>query len=409
MSITLPHRSTALLALLTVLPLTHTWAGGLWISEFGAPAMGRAGAGAEAGVNDASTGLYNPASMTRLDTSQFMATGGFAWSQIEFESTRTSLLTGNEDGGDAGSVAPAASAFYVRPLNERWWFGMNFYGVTGSALDYKNNWVGRFQATDVELVFLGLQPTIGYKVNDHLSIGAGVLLGYTKMELTVAVPNLTNPLTGPPGSATVDGDDTEIGFTLGAMLTLSPNTRLGLIYQSDLDSSYSGDVELSPSDASVGVDADLPLAALARLALTHQFNPNLAAHLTVGWEDWDTLDALLLTTESAGVVAKRNWDDTYHYAGGISYRLSDQWAVQGGVSYDTNPADKEFRTADLPVDRQVRYAIGGKYTRASGAEIAAHLVYADYGRSRIDSTGFAGDYKSNDIVFFSVSYNWGKN
>jgi len=44
--------------------------------------------------------------------------------------------------------------------------------------------------------------------------------------------------------------------------------------------------------------------------------------------------------------------------------------------------------------------------RPSGLEIAGHLVYADYGSAKIDSRGFAGEYKSNDILFFSVSFNW---
>ena len=92
-----------LLCFVITLP-AYGWAGGLWILENGAPAMGRAGAGAEAGVDNASTSLYNPASMARLDQAQFMATGGLVWSQIEFDSDRSSLLNGTQDGGDEGGV-----------------------------------------------------------------------------------------------------------------------------------------------------------------------------------------------------------------------------------------------------------------------------------------------------------------
>ena len=163
---------------------------------------------------------------------------------------------------------------------------------------------------------------------------------------------------------------------------------------------------MNPAGIEVGVDTDLPLAARARIGLTHEFSRTWAGHLTFGWEDWDTLDALLITTESRGVAAARNWDDTYHYAAGVTHKINDRWALQGGISYDTNPADKEFRTADLPIDRQVRYAVGVAQTRPSGLEIAAHLVYADYGSAKIDSLGFAGEYDQNDIVFLSVSFNW---
>ena len=381
-------------------------AGGLWISEFGAPAMGRAGAGAEAGVDNASESLYNPAAMSRLTGSQIMVTGGLVLPKIEFDIDRSSLLNGMEDGGDAGGLAPSGSAFYTRPINDRWRFGANFYGLTGSVLDYNDDWVGRFQATDVELVFLGLQPTISFRVNDRLSLGAGVLLGYTKLELTVAAPNRTTPLLGPPGEATIDGDEFDVAFTLGALLELTDRTRLGITYQSELKPTYSGDVEVSPADLSVGVDTALPLAALLRLGLTHEFTDQLSGHLTVGWDDWSTLDAIGLATESAGAVLERNWDDTYHYAAGVTYQLNTNWSVQAGLGYDTNPVDKTDRTADLPIDRQVRYAFGAKHTRPGGMEIAGHLVYADYGSAKIDSLGFAGEYSSNDILFGSVSFSW---
>jgi len=69
-------------------------------------------------------------------------------------------------------------------------------------------------------------------------------------------------------------------------------------------------------------------------------------------------------------VLERGWDDTYHYAAGLTYRVNDTWNVQAGISYDTNPVNKENRTADLPIDRQVRYAVGAAYIRPSGLEVA---------------------------------------
>ncbi len=65
-----------------------TWAGGLWIQEYAAPAMGRTGAGAEAGVDDASTSLYNPASTSRITQSQFMATAVSYGRKLEFDVDR---------------------------------------------------------------------------------------------------------------------------------------------------------------------------------------------------------------------------------------------------------------------------------------------------------------------------------
>ena len=90
-------------------------AGGLWLNEFGTPVMGRARAGAQAGVDDASAVLHNPASITRLDKRQSMATGGLIYNRAEFDLERGSIVNGNKEGGDAGGVLPTASGFYVDP------------------------------------------------------------------------------------------------------------------------------------------------------------------------------------------------------------------------------------------------------------------------------------------------------
>ena len=54
-------------ALLGIFALVGTArAGGLYLTEFGTPSLGTAGAGAPAGTDDASTATHNPAAMTRL-------------------------------------------------------------------------------------------------------------------------------------------------------------------------------------------------------------------------------------------------------------------------------------------------------------------------------------------------------
>ncbi len=73
--------------------------------------MGRAGAGAQSAGWDASAALHNPASMSHVDGTQLMVSGGIVNSDIEFDVERTTPINGFGDGGDAGDTAPVASAF----------------------------------------------------------------------------------------------------------------------------------------------------------------------------------------------------------------------------------------------------------------------------------------------------------
>jgi hypothetical protein len=73
--------------------------------------------------------------------------------------------------------------------------------------------------------------------------------------------------------------------------------------------------------------------------------------------------------------------------------------------------DDADRTADMPIDEQIRYAVGADYNRDNGSVISYSLVYADYGDAALENSdfqpllGFSGEYSSNEIWFFSVSYN----
>ena len=75
------------------------------------------------------------------------------------------------------------------------------------------------------------------------------------------------------------------------------------------------------------------------------------------------------------------------------------------------PVDAEDRTADMPIDKQYRFAVGADHKRDNGSVISYSLEYADYGDAEIDSSellpaiGFTGEYGTNEIWFFSVSYN----
>ena len=70
---------------------------------------------------------------------------------------------------------------------------------------------------------------------------------------------------------------------------------------------------------------------------------------------------------------KKLSNDTWHFSGGIHSRLSNLWLLQCGLAYDTSPVSSGDRTADMPADRQLRYAIGALYTRSEKLTISTQL------------------------------------
>jgi long-chain fatty acid transport protein len=395
-------RRSRLLSALLVFSITHvSLAGGLYLNEFATPSMGTASAGAEAVATDASTAFHNPAGMTRLDGNQFMFGAGAGYSSVHFDRATDTPESGGS-GGDAGGWVPLSSTHYVHGLSENWRFGFSMYTLSGALLDYDNDWTGRYQCQDVTIMTLSLIPTLAYKLSDELSVAGGFGAVYGNMELDVAIDR---PLNLPDGKAEIDGDDWEYAWNLGVLYEMSEQTRLGVGYWSKVDLSFGGDLKIYPIGAQVGTDTDLPLPQFVRGGVYHDLNDKWALLGTVAWENWSELDNVNISTSNVSGALPRNWDDVWHYAFGVHYKAAEKWLYQAGIAYDTSPVSSTYRTADMPVDEQWRYAVGAKYQWSKTFTIGGALEYADLGSGKINGSTLKGDYDRNNMVFAAVHAN----
>jgi long-chain fatty acid transport protein len=389
-------------------------AGGLWLNEYGDFSGGRAGAGAEAGTDDAASIMHNPASSTRIKGNKLFASAAALIPDIKFDVDYTTPRLGTGNGGDAGKSAPAGSAAYVHDFHsDKWSAGVYFLGLAGAGLDYDNDWAGRYQGTKVDLLLASIVPTFAYRVSDRLSLGLAVQYWYSKLNVHLNVPRLDQ--TREDARASINGDDTGFSFKLGSMYELTDRTRFGLIYQSKIKPEYDGDLKLvlpggeqlpSGIEESVSVKSELAFAEYVRFAMHHDLDEQWGVNLTIGWENWSQLGDVPLATENRGGAIPTRWRDTYHYAWGAEYQLDKRWAFTAGVSYDTNPVDKRDRNAQLPVDRQIRYAFGTHYVMSDTITLGGYVDYTDLGKSRIEAENFGGEYQNNGVLGLSAFVTW---
>lgn len=390
----------ALLSLLFLIIPCISTAGGLYLNEFGTPSMGVAGAGANAVAVDASTAFHNAAGMTRIKGNELMGTAGVLNSTVKFDPAADTPIPGG-DGGDAGGPGPIIGGFYVHSLSDKWKLGANLITISGAILDYDDDWTGRYLNTDVKLLTMTFYPSVAYRVNNWLSLGGGPQVMYANLELKAKAP----PPTG-IGEVKIDGDDLAFGFGLGALFELSERTRLGVVYQSEIEPEFDGDVKLSPPGLEVSTDTKITLARFVKVSGYHELNDQWALLGTVGWENWSAFKDVNISTGRGSQKIPRNWDDTWKFAVGVHYRPVEKWLLQLGFSYDTSPVDSKDRTPDMPIDRQIRYAAGAQYKWSDRLSTGAQFVYADYGKAKIDNDLLKGDYRRNDIIFFALNANW---
>jgi long-chain fatty acid transport protein len=125
--------------------------------------------------------------MTRLRQSEVQVGLQPLYLGVEFDPDSNTTVSGNS--GDATDWMPAGSLFYVRNITEKLAAGFGIFGYFGLAMDYNNNWVGRYYIDEIKLQGLNFMPAVAYKVNDWLSIGAGLNVMYAMFEQKAKVNN----------------------------------------------------------------------------------------------------------------------------------------------------------------------------------------------------------------------------
>jgi long-chain fatty acid transport protein len=413
--------------LFSLLIASPTRAGGLILYELGTPDLGTAAAGRAAMAADASTAASNPAGMTLLDRSQMLVAFQGLYVDARFDTDIASF--GGGDGGNAGGFVPAGSFHYVHSLTPDWKFGISTGSYFGLGVDYGDDWAGRYYTTEAELLTFGINPSVGYRVNDWLSVGGGFNIIYAELTQKAAINNGAVPGQAglSDGELKLEDDEVAYGFNLGILLEPWDGTRFGVSYRSEVDLEFKdvtslknigpilqGILNLSGLAGSK-VDVDMTVPQLMMVSAYHQLTDRWAVMGNIGWQDWSEFgkqDLTLESTTSTTFTKDLEYDDTWHFALGAQYRFADSWLWSLGAAYDTSPTDDDTRTPDLPLDRQIRIGTGIQYDWNKDVTVGAAYEYLDAGDAEIDQQGgplqgsLKGEYDPNVIHFFAVNLIW---
>ena len=398
-----PNRLTLGLALIGWCGLAH--AAGFALIEQNASGLGNAYAGAAAVAQDASTVYFNPAGMTLLPDRQIVVAGHLINFKAEFSGTVTPAVGGGE-GGDAGGLAVVPNAYYAFRLTPDVHLGVGINAPFGLKSEYDSDWIGRYQAVKSEVKTINLNPSIAYKVSDTLSLGAGLNIQWVEALLTNR-----QPLPAPVPLVTIKGDDFGWGYNLGVLWQVTPVTRIGLSYRSDVDYKLKG--MSSTSDPVVGalngpVTAKVTLPDSASLSLFHKWSPKWDVLADVTWTDWSDFDDLPIK----GTINKttpENWEDILRYSLGVTWRMSDRLSLRGGIAYDEAPVSDIYRTPRIPDGARTWLAVGAQYRLSAQSVLDfgyAHLFVDDPGLQSVDNgTTLTGQYSSQvDILSAQLTY-----
>ncbi len=177
-----------------------------------------------------------------------------------------------------------------------------------------------------------------------------------------------------------------------------------------MEPEFSGDLKIQTGGGpsfSTSSDLEFTFPQLARLGVYHELSDRWALLGTIGWEDWSNFDKLLVSTQAGSGSIPTEWKDTYHFSGGVHYRPTHDWRLQAGIAYDTSPVSDGDRTAYLPMDRQIRYALGAQYQWNERVKVGGAFEFIDLGDARIDDPAIlTGEYEDNHIIMFAAYFSY---
>ena len=383
-------------------------AAGFYLSEVGTPgSLGTAGVANPVNNYTADSAWTNPAGMTGVQEDQILSGVTLLFPKIEFEASVAEA--GGSNGGNAGDFAGIPSFFYVKKMSDRTRLGFSLVAPLGGATDFGNDFVGRYGAYKLALSGVSLSPSFAYKVNDKLSLGAGISIIYTFLEEEIAINR--------PGFL-ADGyvkleelDDWGYQPFFGITYEINDRNFIGLVYRAETDTDLEGDMKfenmplLSPTVNSIEVSWKNP--QWLEVGFRHTLDNGLLVVLNAGWQDWSafsenrfSIDTTKLDTDPI-ITVDRNFDDTWH--AGIAFGHigeGNSWTV--GFSYDSSPVEDEHRTIDLVFDEQYKFSGSYSWRKSDklGYSIGATLVYL--GKGKIDQmtqgVRLTGEFDNNYLL-----------
>jgi long-chain fatty acid transport protein len=164
----------------------------------------------------------------------------------------------------------------------------------------------------------GLTASYGYKVNDEVSIGAGITAVYTVFEQDIAI---NRPAALPDGEVSLeDLEGWDPQLTLGLTWRLNKKALLGFVYRSKTEIELDGKLKTKnlsapPFTLLDGQDITLEFDApeVFEIGLQYDIDANTKLFLEADIERFSQFDQNYLTVDSLGqtVVLDRDWDDTW--------------------------------------------------------------------------------------------------
>ena len=386
-------------------------AGGFQINTQGPVSTGMAGA--FTGVaNDASAVFYNPGALAFNGKTSFLVGG----SLIAPTSSYLSPFNGNVN--QEKQYFTPFYAYGTFKINEKFSAGLGINTPFGLGTKWADNWEGKFITQEIKLTAISVQPTLSYKINDMLSVGAGFVFTNGSVDVRKAVP--VSSSSASYGGVELKGSGMGYGYNLGVMGKFGDKLSVGVNYRSSVQLDLKdGDATFTNIPSSLSTKFPSPSKFNSKLVLPYTFTLGAGYKCTekllltaeigfTGWSSYDSLAFDFPSTPTLNTHSPRRYKDVFVYRLGAQYTISPKITVRGGVAYDRSPVRDGYLSPELPDANKILGSVGLTYNPIEKLGISAYYTYENLMERNGTNTesNFSGTYKTIvNIVGVGIHYN----
>jgi long-chain fatty acid transport protein len=347
-------------------------------------------AGGAALAIDASTGITNPAGLIRIQNPELVVAVNPAFTSTEFtgSSTVESYIgepfpitqPATRTGSTTGRLnAPLLAIHFSYPLKDFLVYGFSFNNPFGQSANFPENSLINDTVTEATLITWNIANSLGYKINQNWSIGAGFdvqrLDFVAENVFPAARANRTDFFTKNEAS------DWKYGYHAGILFQANQeSTRIGMNYRSQINHDAEGKsystVTIAYPFPGIGIPVggetinrdftvafDLP--PVYTLSAFQRINKKWDVMATIEFYQWNVFDAIYFTNmvnvEGGDKVVQQDYHNAWTYAAGTYYHFTDNFYLGVGARYDETPMDDKYRGVEFPESNLYVLGFSGGY------------------------------------------------
>ncbi len=254
------------------------------------------------------------------------------------------------------------------------------------------------------------QPTLGFKINDKIGIGAGYVYGSGEFFLRKGIP--LQDTQGNYGSAKLLGSGAGHGFNIGAFYQPVEKLNIGLSYRSRVAvnvtegaSNFEVVPYLADSFPNGKFTSKLTLPSVINLGLAYQASEKWMVALDINYIGWSVYDTLAFDFETNtelldDINSPRMYKNAFILRLGAQYAIAPSITLRAGAYFDQSPVLDDYITPETPDSDKLGLTAGGTVNLGQRFQLDLAILYIN-GKKRTamnKETNFGGTWKATAFV-----------